>query len=116
MARKSFPFMPLYTQDWLTDEKVLTYTLEEQGAYMRILMHLWQSHDATLPDNNKLFEKILGISSSKWKKLRSVLIDGQFAALHSDGEIVCQFRLQEEWRKAAVSDIFTHYNEEDRDG
>lgn len=97
---KDLPFMPFFTQSWFGDEKVRTYTYEQQGVYFTILCHLWESGTATLLDNDQDMAKLLGISSRKWKSLRSVLIDGRFAALKSDGLSISQSRLTTEWQKA----------------
>lgn len=98
--KKTFPFMPFYTSDWLADEKVRVYSLEQKGAYHELLVYMWQSPDGHLPDDDPYLAKLLGISLRKWRTLRHVIIDGQYAALHRSGERISQSRLLEEWRKA----------------
>ena len=102
--KKEFPFMPFYTQDWLADDKVSAYSYEEKGVYHEILVYLWQSDTASLPDDNTFLARLLKLSPRKFLSLRSVLIDGQFSALHSietpDGPRIVQDRLTAEWQKA----------------
>lgn len=108
--KKEFPFMPFYTQDWLADDKVSAYSYEEKGVYHEILVYLWQSDTASLLDDNAFLARLLKLSPRKFLSLRSVLIDGQFAALHSidtpDGPRIVQDRLTAEWQKAR--DIHTN--------
>ncbi len=100
MANKSLPFFPFYPKDWRSDEKVAYLTYEEKGVYVELLTFLWESSDATLPDNDKFLARILKITSGKWKELRETLIDGEFAVLQTDGARISQERLLSEWRKA----------------
>ncbi len=97
--------MPFYTKDWLLDTNVLSYSLEEKGAYHELLVYLWESNDATLPDDNKFIAKLLKISERKWKTLRAVLVTGSYAALKTNGDQIYQERLTREWLKArAIKD------------
>ena len=41
MGKPKLPWFPLYVYDWITDEAVQCMTLEQQGAYLRLLMHQW---------------------------------------------------------------------------
>lgn len=94
------PYMPFYPQDWLSDRNVSTYSLEERGAYIDLLCRLWEN-GGTLPDDDTFLAKLLRISARKWKLLRNVLLDGPFAALETDGQVIWQKRLLDEWAKVA---------------
>ena len=37
MARKDLPYLPLYVQDFLTDEKLMECTASATGVYIRIM-------------------------------------------------------------------------------
>lgn len=93
--------MPFYPQDWLADRNVGAYTYEEQGVYMTLLCRMWEDETGSLPDDNAYLAKLLRISQKKWRSLRSVLIDGQFAAIETDGHVIYQKRLITELQKVA---------------
>jgi uncharacterized protein YdaU (DUF1376 family) len=62
--------MPLYIEAFLADTAGLT--LEEQGAYIRLLCHMW-INCGKLVDNNKIIARILGVHVNKWLKIRQNL-------------------------------------------
>ena len=64
------PYMPLYIEAFLADTAGLT--LEEQGAYIRLLCHMW-INCGKLVDNNKIIARILGVHVNKWLKIRQNL-------------------------------------------
>ena len=64
------PYMPLYIEAFLADTAGLT--LEEQGAYIRLLCHMW-INCGKLVDNNKVIARILGVHVNKWLKIRQNL-------------------------------------------
>ena len=70
MAKKDrLPWFPFYPKDWL-DVKVLTMTLEEQGAYIRILAHMWadSKDQCSITNDHQALARLLGITSKKMKK------------------------------------------------
>src|SRR5215469_15168602 len=46
------PAFQFYPKDWLSSKKIVTMTLEEEGAYIHLLAHCWDSPDCTLPDDD----------------------------------------------------------------
>lgn len=46
------PAFQFYAKDWLSSKKVSTMTLEEEGGYIHLLAHCWDSPDCTLPDDD----------------------------------------------------------------
>jgi replicative DNA helicase len=59
-------------------------TLEEHGAYWKLLLIAWRSPDCALPDDDKRLAMMLGVTLKKWSKLKPVvmafwtLIDGRW--------------------------------------
>lgn len=45
MARRDMPYLPLYVQDFLTDEKLIECSAEATGVYIRLLCIMHKSHD-----------------------------------------------------------------------
>jgi len=58
----------LYVKDWLGDNNILALTLEEQGAYLRLLCCAWQG-DGLLPADLKEIQRLLSVSSHKFEKI-----------------------------------------------
>jgi len=66
----STPYMPFYVESYLADTTRLT--MEEQGAYTRLLFNMWINGAYLLDDDRKL-AKMLGIHTNKWLKLKPAL-------------------------------------------
>jgi uncharacterized protein YdaU (DUF1376 family) len=66
------PAMPLFCGDYLADTAHLS--LEEHGAYLKLLMLTWRNNGEALPDDDVRIARMLGVSVRHWKeKLRPVL-------------------------------------------
>jgi uncharacterized protein YdaU (DUF1376 family) len=59
------PAFPMYARDWLVDTAGLT--LEQQGAYVRLLSHQWI--EGPLPDNEKELARRLAVTVSVFRRL-----------------------------------------------
>ena len=68
-----FPSMPLYTDAYLGDTQHLT--LEEHGAYLKLLIIAWRTADCSLPADDKRLATMLGITPKKWGKLKPAIVD-----------------------------------------
>ena len=86
------PFLPLWTDAYLADTSHLT--LEEHGAYLKILMISWRSPDCQMDATDERIAVMLGITRRRWReKLRPVL--EPFFSI--SGTVWCQKRLQNEF-------------------
>jgi uncharacterized protein YdaU (DUF1376 family) len=84
----SIPYMPLYTSDYLGDTFHLT-TLEH-GAYLLLLMALW-NNDGELPNDPEKLRKVSRLSRANWKKVWPSI--EEFFEVSCDS--ICQKRLSE---------------------
>lgn len=75
------PACQVYWGDLLLDTAHMTH--EEFGAYMRLLGHSWRERG--LPNDEARLQKILALSSHKWKKLWPVIAE-KFSVV--DGRLV----------------------------
>lgn len=66
MAGKN-PAMPWYVNDWLSSARVTCMTLEQQGAYARLLCHCWASQRAAIPDDDKALAALSGMGEGWFK-------------------------------------------------
>lgn len=84
----SLNMMPLYTDAYLADTTHLT--IEEHGAYLKLLIVMWRN-GGWLPDDDGIVARYLGVTSARWKKLKSVV--GTFFSY--DNDRFTQKKLQE---------------------
>lgn len=70
------PYMPFYPEAYQSDRLIRSFTLEQHGAYMLLLMEMWNA-GGWLPDDDRLLIMSLNITSRKWKSLRNVLISDE---------------------------------------
>lgn len=61
------PYMQFYPADYLADTMHLS--LEEHGAYLKLLMCMWRA-DGWLPDDDKKICMMLGVTPKKWASIR----------------------------------------------
>lgn len=95
------PHFDFYPGDWISDTRHLTY--EERGAYFDLLCHMWvRGHDCTLPADDRFIAGLLGVSTSKWRQLRLVLVDGVGAVFQITEPGLTNKRLRKEWDKAVT--------------
>lgn len=94
------PFFNYYAGDFELDTAALT--LEEVGAYQRILNQLWvKGTEARLPNDDGLIARLLRVSIPEWQRLKAVLLEGEFAVLKVDDDNrIYNNRLCEEYGKA----------------
>lgn len=60
------PAFLFYAKDWLTSETVLRMSEEDEGLYIRLLAHSWNSADpGTLPGTPELIGRLLGKNSRR---------------------------------------------------
>lgn len=69
------PAFQFYPKDWLTSEKVMSMTLEQQGAYMNLLCHAWINEG--LPNDDAILARLSGMGDA-WLKGGSRLVRGCF--------------------------------------
>ncbi len=90
MATSYFKFYP---DDWLDSDSIFEMTLEEEGAYIRLLAAMWKL-GGSIADSQKRICNILRCRPAKWKKIRAALVD-EFGVIKSiDGRLV---NAKEEW-------------------
>lgn len=94
------PFFNYYAGDFELD--TAAFTLEEVGAYQRLLNQLWvKGTEARLPNDDNLIARLLRISILDWRRIKAILLEGEFAVLKLDADNrIYNNRLCEEYWKA----------------
>lgn len=74
-------YFPMLVSDWLSGEATTTMTPEQEGAFLRLLCHAWQSRDVpcSLPDDDLALAELSRLRG-RWKKV-GPLIKAQFRPL-----------------------------------
>ena len=93
MAEKVDIFMPLYVSDYLRDTSDLS--LEENGAYCRLLFHLWVRQGTVRLDHDRL-ARVVGTDRRTWARIWPVL--ERF--FHIEDGNITQRRLAKELERA----------------
>ena len=88
------PFMQFYPGDYLG--KTMDLTTEQHGAYLLILMTMWQ-HDAKLPNDPKKLARIARLTPVKFNAVWAEI--SRFFDV--DGEVITNPRMTKERKKAA---------------
>lgn len=91
------PAMPVYVADWFASQSIALMTLEQEGAYMRLLMHAWASGDCTLPDDDNSLATLSRLGP-KWYEGSGEIIRRCFKAKRARGvRKICNEKLLELW-------------------
>lgn len=93
-----FPYLPMWTDAYLADTTHLR--TEEHGAYLLLLFAAWRNPDCSLPDDDETLSRLAGVSTAKWRGMRSVVM--AFWSLDKRKKKWTQKRLQDERGKASV--------------
>ena len=59
---KKIPAFQFYPADWLSSQRVALLTLEEEGAYIRLLCYCWKNGE--LPNDMEQLAKLIGKGGS----------------------------------------------------
>jgi uncharacterized protein YdaU (DUF1376 family) len=66
------PFMQLYVSDYLGDTRHLS--CEQHGAYLLLLMTMWNAH-GSLPDDDAKLARMVCLSVKKWRGIRTEVME-----------------------------------------
>lgn len=83
----SAPFMQLYVGDYLRDTRHLT--AEQHGAYLLLLMAMWNA-DGTLPNDHKKLARLASCTPTRWSKISADVM----AFFEVDGDTVTNRHIQ----------------------
>jgi len=92
------PSMPFYINDWLSSPRVLCMTLEQQGAYVRLLCHCWASGDASLADCDDTLA-VLSSMGEGWLKNGCPLVRTCFVPHPKLDGCLTNIKLYELWKE-----------------
>lgn len=73
---KDLPYFPLYAADMEAETAHLT--LEEDGAYQRLLRHMWRTPGCSLPSDEKWLCRRLRVSAEEFERVVRPVIDEFF--------------------------------------
>jgi uncharacterized protein YdaU (DUF1376 family) len=73
MAKGLPPAFQFYASDWLGSTRIALMTLEQQGAYIRLLCHAWADDDCSLPGDDRLLAN-LSTLGQRWGRLKTEIL------------------------------------------
>lgn len=76
------PDMPFLVNDWLASTNIACMTPAQEGAFLRLLLHAWNDHNCTLPDDAGALAT-LSRMGKEWSKSGGVVL----AMFHTDPEL-----------------------------
>jgi uncharacterized protein YdaU (DUF1376 family) len=103
------PAFQFYAKDWLSSKKIVTMTLEEEGAYIHLLAHCWDSPDCTMPDDDSELAQ-LSRMGERWFNGGSTTLRKCFVPHPRKPQRLTNLRLLEEFRK------YTRWVQKSREG
>ena len=90
----SIPYIPLYVTDYEADTAHLT--LEEDGAYMRLLRLCWRTPGCSIPDDPEWIKRRLRVDDATYERSVAPVIEEFFSRAKAR---LSQPRLQREWER-----------------
>lgn len=90
------PFMRFWVDDWITSDAVESFTLAQQGAYLRLLLRQFKSPDGVLPRSEAQLARLSGLGDD-WPTLGRPIIERCFVK-HGTG--FANPRCRDEWERA----------------
>src|SRR5690348_14855054 len=99
MAKGKSPAFQFYPDAWLSSTSVSLMTPAEEGAYIRLLCHAWQSEDCGLPDDDEALAELSRLRGS-WAK-SSKRIRSKFESVGGrlfNNRLIEERQKQLEWR------------------
>jgi len=93
----SLPYFPMYVDDFEADTAHLT--IEEDGAYNRLLRLCWRTHGCSVPDDPKWIMRKMRVSADDYYRVVEPLIDEYFT--RGMGRVFSA-RLQREYEKVSA--------------
>ena len=94
--RARFPYLPLFVDDWLTSDAIDGFTVEQEGAYLRLLLRQWKSKTGMLPRDERELARISRLGE-RWRELGKPIIDRCFVKRRFG---LVNLRLRNEWERA----------------
>lgn len=92
----SLAYFPFYPSDYLSSATVQCMSLEQQGAYVRLLCYMWKTPDCTLPNDVEVLIRLIGDSE---RDLVGDLVQMSMK-VSDDGKTFTNERLKKEFDKA----------------
>ena len=90
------PYFPFYVDDWLSSDTVEAFTLEQQGAYLLLLLRQWKAEEGVLPKDEAKLARWSRLGA-RWPKVGRPIVARCF--VERRGTLV-NLRLRELWEAA----------------
>lgn len=72
MSKRRLPYIQFWVDDYERDTRHLKTA--EHGAYLLLLMAAWKSPTSSLPDDDDMLARIVGVSAAEWAGMKKIVM------------------------------------------
>lgn len=72
-----FPYMPFYVDDWLSSDTIAAFTLEQQAAYLLLLLRQWKAPNGQIPKDEAVLASYTKLGP-RWRKVGRPIVQQCF--------------------------------------
>lgn len=71
-----FPWFPMYAADYLSSERVTALTLEQQGAFVRLMCSSWNAGkgEPSITTDAEAQAKVVGLPRKRWDRVKGPVL------------------------------------------
>jgi hypothetical protein len=93
---RGLPYFSIVIEQVLSDERYLSLTEQEQGAFWRLMVHVFASDMGLVVRHEGMIAKRLGISVAEWRKQEALFLQKGLLIVTEDGIYLLQHELREQ--------------------
>ncbi len=91
------PAFQFYPAKWLGSTTIMTMTPEQEGAFIRLLCHQWESPSCMIPSEERILANLSRLGK-RWKRLGALILT-QFIPVEGSPGFIRNPRLYKEFEK-----------------
>jgi uncharacterized protein YdaU (DUF1376 family) len=99
MTADRLPWFKFFPMDWVSSETMERFTVEQEGAYMRLLCRQWMAKDGYLTNDEEILQGWSGLNG-RWRKVGRPIIQKCF--VRRANHRLENTKLRELWEDARV--------------
>lgn len=91
------PWFKLFVEDWINSTTIASFTSEQEGIYLRLLIRQWMANDGYLPTNPEALANWARVKHTRWQKVGGPVLDQCF--IHENGHYFNR-KMRTQWEEA----------------
>lgn len=93
------PWFKFFPMDWVSSETMERFSVEQEGAYLRLLCRQWMAKDGYLTGDEQILEQWSGLNS-RWRTAGRPIIKTCF--VRRPDKRLANMKLRELWEDARI--------------